>query len=640
MNCNHRKINRISAVVLVLVMTLSASVSQAYIDLAPTLAKIIGESRTIAVVEVVEFNRDQHTVTLRPISTLKGEALAEQIRHDVAPADGGAIPRPIMQWAAPGARGVLFGSRATSLVCIGQGWYQVRSGAEGVWKLGNDRPDLPLAYYGSISRLADGVQSMIAGKEATLTVVAFGADNEGASFDLALNRPSLPGLVRVQRIRANLNMPQMVMAASANPAYFLGVGPVDQADVQQLIAKLKSADPHDRAEAAEDLCSLGRKAVAATDALKEHLKETDARVRIWAAAALLHIDPSQTAAIDQLNDGLNDSNASTRREAARAAGLAGAAAGPLTKRLADLLSDKDESVRITALQAIATIGRPASAAATAVIPLLDQPEMAIDAADALGRLGPAGRPALKKLATMLQSDQSATQWAAVRAMSQIGGEEAHPAVDYMIKALPRATEVEGYNMMIYLSLLGPVAKDALPTVRNTPIKNPVLPSATEWAISPETSFPWLGGMGRGGRGGRGPGGGPGGPGGGPGGPGMGGGDIFTFIYQSYVRELGDRLAPAAGTLAQKIMDGSAGEVPTWGYDILSCGPDRAVAVFAPHLKDEDLNLRERATVALGFMGHSAAAAKPQLQAALDRASSEREKHLIEWSIRQIEKQES
>ena len=31
-------------------------------------------------------------------------------------------------------------------------------------------------------------------------------------------------------------------------------------------------------------------------------------------------------------------------------------------------------------------------------------------------------------------------------------------------------------------------------------------------------------------------------------------DIGTLIYQAYVRELGDRLKPAALTLAKKIMD--------------------------------------------------------------------------------------
>jgi hypothetical protein len=247
-------------------------------------------------------------------------------------------------------------------------------------------------------------------------------------------------------------------------------------------------------------------------------------------------------------------------------------------------------------------------------------------------------------------------------------------VDFMIKAFRNATEIEGYNMMIYLALLGPVAQDAVPTIRSTRIKNPVLPSATLWAIAPDKSFPWMGGGGRfgmggpggpGGRGrdggpggpegfgGRGPGGpegfggrgGPDGPGGrgpggrggfgGPGGPGGGGPDIGTLIYENYIHELGDRLRPATHSLAQKIMEGTAGNIPPWGYKILACAPDEALALLTPHLTDKDLLMRERAVVALGYMGPAGQAGAEQVKLALQNASNEREKRLIAWCLREI-----
>ncbi len=173
-----------------------------------------------------------------------------------------------------------------------------------------------------------------------------------------------------------------------------------------------------------------------------------------------------------LAKGLESGNLAERRDAAEAAGLAGPATSPLIDKLASLLKDPDEAIRITALQAIATLGPAAAQAAGAVTPLLDNPESAIDAADALGRIGSAARPALKRLTEMLSSDQPAVRWAAVRAMSQIGGDEAHPAVDFMVRAMRNATEVEGYNMMIYFSLLGPVAKDAIPTIRRRGSRTP------------------------------------------------------------------------------------------------------------------------------------------------------------------------
>ena len=74
------------------------------------------------------------------------------------------------------------------------------------------------------------------------------------------------------------------------------------------------------------------------------------------------------------------------------------------------------------MQAIATLGPVAAKAADAVVPLLDDPQLAVDAADALGRIGPAAKPVPKPLVAMLSSEQAATQWAALRAMAQIGSQ--------------------------------------------------------------------------------------------------------------------------------------------------------------------------------------------------------------------------
>jgi len=591
----------------------------AYVDLAPTLSKVISDSKKIAVIEVVDFSREKHELVLKEIRSLKGESSSDLVRHDVSATAGAAIPRQILQWAAPGARGVLFASRNTALICVGQGWYQVRASGAGPWKLGKDRPDLPLAYHGAVSRLAESIALMIAGKDAVITAVAHGADNEGACFDLALNRFSVPGLVRVQRIRANLQMPPMVMAASANPAYLIGEGPVDEGDLETLVERLHSPDAMVCMEAADDLRCLGRKAVSASAALTDLLSSPSQRVRLSAAAALLQINSKGARAVEVLAQGLESVDLVERRDAVKAIGLAGPAAAMLVDKLAPLLKDPDESMRITALQAISMLGPAAAKATGAVTPLLDDPQLAIDAADALGRIGSAARPAMKRLAELLSADQPAIRWAAVRAMSQIGGEEARPAVDFMVRTMRTATEVEGYNMMIYLALLGPVAKDAGPTIRSVHIKNPVLPSATAWAIESDRTLPWLG---RGGFFGGGPGGGR-------------GPDIAELIYEAYVHELGYRLRPAARLLAGKIVDGTAGNVPTWGYKILTCAPDEAIEILTPHLAGADTAKRERATVALGHMGAAAAPGIGRVKAAIDKAADDREKRLLTWCLREI-----
>jgi HEAT repeat protein len=609
-------------IIMPLICLMLATLAPAYVDMAPTLAKVMTDSKSIAVVEVKEFDRARHIVTFKEIRVLKGELSGDAIRHEVAPEEKAAIPRPILQWAGPGARAVLFSSRNTALVFIGQAWYQARLAGTGLWRIGKDRPDLPLAYYGSVPRLIDAIELMLAGKDAIITVVAHGgADDEAASFDLALNRTNLPELVRVQRIRANMKMPSMVMAASSNPAYFIGMGSVDEEELPALLEKLKSIDPLMRADAADDLGRLNHKAKTAQKALASLLSDTTVRVRFAAAAALLRIDPKDTRGIEPLAKGLDSTDKAQLRFAANSTGLAGPAAEGLTPKLVVLLKAADESTRIAALQAIAMLGPAASKAAPEVTPLLDNPEMAVDAADALGRIGPAAQPVPGQLVKMLSSDQSSVQWAAVRAMSQIGGEAAHPAVDFMIRALPKASEMDGYNMMIYLALLGPAARDASSAIRSAPIKNPVLPSIAQWAIAGGTSLPWMGGFG--GRGG--------GPGGGF------GGDIGSILCHALILEMGERLRPATHLLAQKIIDGTAGNIPAWGYDILACAPDEAISLLAPHLADDNMTTRERAIVALGYMGSAADVARAQVAAALGKASSEHEKRLLEWCLREIDR---
>jgi HEAT repeat protein len=611
--------------VLALICVGLPSPTLAYIDLAPTLARILGDAKRVALVEVVQFIPQQRVLDLREVRAIKGEQVAGLVRHELAPGPQAAVPRHILQWAFPGARGVLFVSGKTGLMCIGQGWYQVRSSGGGSWKLGKDRPDLPLAYYGSVSRLVESITAMLDGKDAVVTVVAHGSNNEAASIDLALNRPSLPGLVRIERIRANLKMPPLVLAASGNPAYQIGPGPVDESDLPILVSKLGAADGMERAEAADELRYLGRRAAGAAAPLARLLDDSVPCVRFSAAAALLQIDGDAVRAVEALAHGLESADAAQRAAAARSVGLAGPTAASLSDRLAALLDGNDGSVRIMALQAIAMHGPAAATAVPAVVSLLNERSLAIDAADTLGRIGAAARPALKRLAGMLADEQPAVRWAAVRAMSQIGGDDAHPAVEFMIRALPQATEVEGYNMMIYLALLGPVAKDAIPTIRSVRIKNPVLPSATLWAIESDTTLPWLRGHGFGGPG-RGP---------GPDGPGRHEPDFAILIYESYIHELGSRLRPTARMLAAKLLDGTAGDVPIWGYQILVCNADETIGILAPHLADADLVARERAAVALGYMGQAAAAATGQVDAALGKSVSERERNLLRWCREEI-----
>ena len=103
-----------------------------------------------------------------------------------------------------------------------------------------------------------------------------------------------------------------------------------------------------------------------------------------------------------------------------------------------------------------------------------------------------------------------------------------------------------------------------------------------------------------------------------------------------MHELGDHLKPAARALARKIMAGSAGNVPAWGYKLLARFPEETVPVLSAGLGDKDRVQRERAAVALGYMGRAAAAANPQVARALSAAQDEREQRLLKWCLRETE----
>lgn len=112
--------------------------------------------------------------------------------------------------------------------------------------------------------------------------------------------------------------------------------------------------------------------------------------------------------------------------------------------------------------------------------------------------------------------------------------------------------------------------------------------------------------------------------------------FIQFILESYMQEFGDRFKPVAASLARKILAGNAGDIPDWGYKLLAKSPEQTLEILLPALKDERLAVRERATVALGFMGRSARAAKPHLLQALESSTDPREQLLLRWCLRKID----
>jgi HEAT repeat protein len=587
-----------------------------YVDLSPTIAKVISDARTIAVVEVGDFDRESRVVTVKERIVLKGQAAEVPLVQQVAESETAIVPRAIVQWAAPGSRAVVFASARTAVVCMGPAWYQLKQ-IGGKWKLGADRPELVMTYYGSVSRLAVGLQKILAGGEAVLTMVPHG-DEENVGFELALNRMAYPGLVTVQRVRANMKMPNTVWTVSSNPLYMVGLGPVDEADLPEVVKQLAAGDAEARAGAAEDIRQLTEIVGAARTRSTVGLLETclgdrEPRGRCAAAGTILRITHGHEKALKVLADGLAGSDKATQREAAEAAAVTGKAGGLLVPALAGLLKDKDERVRFAALQAIGTLGPVAVGARAAVVPLLDEPEEMIDAADALGRMGPWAQPVPEAMVKMLSSEQAQVRLAALRGMAQIGGQEALPAAEYIAREIGTMNEIDAYNMVELLALLGPIASGPASRIRTVPMPNPVVMQAANWAINAPAGLPWVGGA------------------------------TETFgpfgypVYAGFVEALGERLRPCALALAPRLMAGTAGDVPEWGYKILNAAPEESVATIAPHLRDPSKMIRERAAVILGRMGPPAAGAREQVEAALAAAGDERERNLMGWCLGELTK---
>ncbi len=589
-------------------LLLATPTSLAYVDFTPTLGRIVLESRQIVLAEVEKISQDKPAIIFKKLADLKGTTPDEPIRLQV-PAATSSL-RSVLDWAEPGKRAVLFRTRDSVLVCLGQSWYQAHPLPDSWWRLMIDRPDLPLAYCGSVARLEQGLRGMLAGKTVVITTLVHGAGGVGACFDVALNRTSLPGLRRYQRIRAGQRMPDMVCYVTADSGYFVSLGTADEKDVPGLIEQLASTDPQGRIDAADDLRSLGLKAAAAATELDRLLKDAHPSVRAHVAATLCTVAPQSKAGVNLLAQMLAGETPAERRLGAQCAGLGGSAAGALVPRLVMLLGDADMSVRSAALQALATLGPDAAEACSTLVKLLDEPRFACDAADALGRIGPAAHPAMKKLASLLQADDKSARWAAVRAMVQIGGPEASPAVDFLLVEIETARGRDLYNISVYLGILGPVAERAMPALSQARQRDRELCAMALWAIQPEKFFPWQWGY-------------------------FVDRDMDRWLFEAYIREMGPRARPAAKALVAAVIAGKAGHIPSWGYQLLIDYPDETLTPLQQALKLDDAAQRQRVLSALGYMGAAAAPTRAAIEA-LASSADPRSQRLVAWALRRID----
>ena len=559
--------------------------ARAYIDITPSLGRVIGECQWIAVVEVEKVNPERRAIIYSKITDLKGKLPLSTIRHQLTDGHPPRPPRELLDWARPGERAVLFVTPRVALLCTGQTWYQTdvppTDQPEQWWRMSLDRPELALAYRGSVRRLAHAVAEIVAGNAVVITTVAHGAQGRGTFSDVVFNTLQSAVAVPMQRVRASLYMPGYLISIGDNPQWFVGLGAVTREDLARLIQELSSIERLQRLDAADDLLLLGKDAGDAIEALRQRLDDEDVRVRLHAATALLAIEPRSQPALKTLTAALVDPATGTRRDAANCFGrLGGAIEGALSLLIAALERESDPDLRCALVQTIGASGSRAGACVKTLVKLLDDPATRLCAAEALGRIGaPAAVGALPALARMLDAGDQEQQWAAARAMVLIGTPGAKPVVPFLVERLKRAPRGrELYQLTWLLGLLGPVAADALPDLAVARWRDNELASMAMWAIAPCDKFPWQLGY-------------------------TADRACDLWLFADYIERMGpERTNPAALALVDAMLNDRAWRVPSWGYHLLISRKEVTVPALMDVMKNGPLAKRQIAGRTLTRMG--------------------------------------
>jgi HEAT repeat protein len=220
--------------------------------------------------------------------------------------------------------------------------------------------------------------------------------------------------------------------------------------------------------AARALAILGPEARPATRALTHELKSSSPDVRILSALALWQAD-RRTTGLPTLRAALAGTSGS-KQWAAWALARFGPAAAPAAPDLVRLLADRDDSVRDWVFRALEAIGPDA-------VPALTQgcksvvPGVRVEAAEALGRIGPGADSAVPTLLPLLQDTSAGPRVAAARALGRIA-----PESDAVVARLRETLRENDNDLRLEsaraLGAFGSRASSAIPELR-VAVKDPV-----------------------------------------------------------------------------------------------------------------------------------------------------------------------
>jgi len=243
------------------------------------------------------------------------------------------------------------------------------------------------------------------------------------------------------------------------------IGPDAAAAVPTLIRMLRQGDQAGRGAAIWGLTGIGPEARAAIPVLIEMLQHEDFHTQYWSCQALGQIGPDARTAVPTLIDRLRHGLASVRRHAAAALGNIGPDIGREgLDALIEALDDPSEPVRENAVVALGKLGPFAQAAAGAVEAALAEERLAarVQAAETHCRLTGSTDLAVQVLVGELEFDKS--PWQAAELLGRLGPAAA-PAVDALAELLESPEASLRVTAAETLGRLGPVAKPAVSALR-------------------------------------------------------------------------------------------------------------------------------------------------------------------------------
>lgn len=252
------------------------------------------------------------------------------------------------------------------------------------------------------------------------------------------------------RILLVLSMP---LLGSPTPA-----GEAVDKRIDALIKNLDSTELETQLTAIDDLADWGPRAAKAAPALASLLTKGDDEVRLSAAVALGKIGKEAVAPVAKLLDG---GDGDTRYYALAALGWIGPAANSTEPVVFKLLEDKNDSVRAKAAFALGHIGADPKKAVRPLLKLLIEKNEAVRGS-AGAALGNFKEHAVPGLIEALQDDFMTMRLEAAKALGQIGPPAKSASDKLRTAAADPANEV-AEEALTALVKIGP---DALPSYRS------------------------------------------------------------------------------------------------------------------------------------------------------------------------------